>query len=636
MEALINSAAARHEPSEAPRHNSNRRVSAQFQPIEVDSPNDGKSDPYLIDIISDMTFVDKMSSEQPVSPQLSRRASGSGLVSAQVAAWPPAPPSRDPTSPPQQDAQPIAPRLRTRTSSSSTSAPPSAFQRLIAKEKDEEGNKIPSLTLSTLRSEQGNVARKAKYYSELDREATTGMELGVRNRKMSYPEDGSQGPRRRSRVFSDPSSASQPEIDSLLPLSPSETVDDPVDDLPEDLTIILSDKSRQLSPTAIDSEECTSPSTVVAITPTSTVASPQESIHTGIFARYKPKTSTSPSKRKKADGNSSLGEIRLSDILSMRRSDSSKKDIFQEDKPTQPLSLHGRHLSNGTSNGSIDNTFEFTVPATIGDVLSRESQVPTIVQPTSEVKPFTLSSSPASQQSKDQPSPSLIRDFSTSSDVSCETPQRSADSPGSLFGTRKKGKKSPAKLYGGLLSPTSDITSFGRGDLSLESEMQSKIECLDGELVKLRASGAASPCEQARQKKAEKEASQEPAKVDGAQELKEDIPVAEVRPRPRTVGHRRARTFAARPLSLYIPSNNDDAEEDQFPSHSRRYSSVNGFESFAALHDNGPFTTDSEQMSMVLRRYYAFQREVEDALNQSRSQWRNTAFSDDEMSSEYL
>ncbi|CAG8735498.1 13240_t:CDS:1, partial [Acaulospora colombiana] len=227
----------------------------------------------------------------------------------------------------------------------------------------------------------------------------------------------------------------------------------------------------------------------------------------------------------------------------------------------------------------------------------------------------------------DQPSPSLIRDISTASDMSCPTPQRSADSPGSLFGSRRKGKKSPGKLYGGLLSPTSDINSFGRADVSLDSEPPSKIECLDGELVAIRASGAASPCEQARQRKASVTETQPEKKA-----AKEDIPVAEVRPRPRTVGHRRARTFHARPLSLYIP-NDDKAEEERFPSHSRRYSSVNGFDSFAALHSSGPFSADSEESSMVLRRYYAFQREVEEALNQSRQQRRNTAFSDDELSS---
>ncbi|PVF92931.1 hypothetical protein CPB86DRAFT_144768 [Serendipita vermifera] len=605
MEALINSPMARQEPPVVPKHNANRRVSAQFQPIQVDSPKDA----YF---------------EEPVSsPQLSRRASGSGFVSAQVAAWPPAPPSMDPTSPPQQDAQPIAPRLRTRTSSSSTSAPPSAFHKLIARERDEEGNKIPSLTLSTLRSEQGNVSRKARYYNDLDREATLEMEMGIR--PDGHSEDGSQGARRRSRVFSNPSSTLQSPTDTILPQSPSEAGTDPVDDLPEDLTIILSEKGRQLSPMTVDGEECASPSTIIS--PTSSMASPQEFVYTGVDAQPEMKAKVSPRKQKKQDGNSSLGEIRFSDIMRMRRRSDSTKDVFDTDRSAQGLSLHGRHLSGTTSLGSIDNTFDFITPANIGDVLPRESGITTVVSETKRsTSPF------ASQQSlcKDQPSPSLIRDISTASDVSCETPQRSGDSPGSLFGSQRKGKKSPRKLYGGLLSPTSHITSFGRADVSIESEAQSKVECLDGELVAMRASGAASPCEEARQRKVSTTEPQ-PEREAAKESAKEDLAATEVRPRPRTVGHRRARTFHARPLSLYIP-NEDNAEEDRFPSHSRRYSSVNGFESFAALHNNDPFSAESEEPSMVLRRYYAFQREVEEALNQSRSQWRNTAFSDDELS----
>ncbi|CAG8735493.1 13239_t:CDS:1, partial [Acaulospora colombiana] len=213
---------ARQEPGAVPKHNANRRVSAQFQPIEI-IQNDGTLDLYCTDIFSYLILIDAAYTEQPVeSPQLSRRASGSGFVSAQVAAWPPAPPSKDPTSPLQQEAQPIAPRLRTRTSSSSTSAPPSAFQKLIARERDEEGNKIPSLTLSTLRSEQGNVSRKARYYDDLNREATIEMEMGVRS---GLSEDGSQGARRRSRVFSDSSSTSY--IDTALPISPSPAASDP-------------------------------------------------------------------------------------------------------------------------------------------------------------------------------------------------------------------------------------------------------------------------------------------------------------------------------------------------------------------------------------------------------------------------
>ncbi|KAG8826169.1 hypothetical protein FRC19_009601 [Serendipita sp. 401] len=124
-------------------------------------------------------------------------------VIQQAAAWPPAAPSKDQTSLRPTDLPVPSQRERTRTSSSSNTVPPSAFNlRLnLEKEKDE-----ASLTLRTLRSEQGNVSKKAQFYGDLERRATLEPDFGVRDRRTSHPQNNSL-PSSRSRQSSFPAVA---------------------------------------------------------------------------------------------------------------------------------------------------------------------------------------------------------------------------------------------------------------------------------------------------------------------------------------------------------------------------------------------------------------------------------------------
>ncbi|KAG8800268.1 hypothetical protein FRC16_003252, partial [Serendipita sp. 398] len=145
---------------------------------------------------------DSIAFEESSSPPR-RRASKSSRVIQQAAAWPPAAPSKDQTSLRPTDLPAPSQRERTRTSSSSNTVPPSAFNlRLnLEKEKDE-----ASLTLRTLRSEQGNVSKKAQFYGDLERRATLEPDFGVRDRRTSYPQNNSL-PSSRSRQSSFPAVA---------------------------------------------------------------------------------------------------------------------------------------------------------------------------------------------------------------------------------------------------------------------------------------------------------------------------------------------------------------------------------------------------------------------------------------------
>lgn len=211
-----------------------------------------------------------------------RRASGSAILH-QVAAWPPVAPVHNPTSSSQNDPilTTIVPiRQRTRTSSSTSSAPPSAFNRLQSNASV--NDEIPSLTLKTLRATRGHVKQKAQFYGDLDREAKN-AELTMRARKSS----GDDGSSRhlavpvRTRPVSFSGTDAQKETEGLMP---------PVDivtDIPEELRDILVQRSSiaMPEPASPKEEKPTAALPEDVPTPTSTSQeSPQEFVYTGVDA----------------------------------------------------------------------------------------------------------------------------------------------------------------------------------------------------------------------------------------------------------------------------------------------------------------------------------------------------------------
>ena len=339
------------------------------------------------------------------SSQPLRRASGSAITH-QVAAWPPVAPVNNPTSSSQNDpilAAILPIRERTRTSSSTSSVPPSAFNR---KQLTSDANEaVPSLTLKTLRATRGHVLQKAKYYGDLDREAKN-AELALRNRKMSCDDGNRTGlaPPVRTRPVSFSGVDAEKERDGLMPPV------DVVTDIPEELRNILVQRSSLDIPESTqdiskdDASVVALPSSDVPTPTTGTTGTTQEFVYTGVDAasqEVKQHIKAAPSLAHSSEYSlcqdfSSYDEVSKPGLAPSKQPElapvASSADVFLENPPIKtrpthkvqssvisvesaasycvvtqhpelpsipPLVIHGRHSSVESTGLSADDTFSF-------------------------------------------------------------------------------------------------------------------------------------------------------------------------------------------------------------------------------------------------------------------------------------
>lgn len=684
--------------------------------------------------------MDHQDLEETQRTPLVRRTSGSGVVSQQVAAWPPVHPSKSPTSPFPNDLPLPAPRQRKRTSSSTASVPPSAFNRktsLLADERPEE-----SLTLRTLRSENGNVARKAKFYGDLAKEASTEREFGLRIRKGNQSKD-------------DASRSSRARLGSFPPLEASSGVDITTD-IPEELQTILMQAEPVIVPPAQQVEE--EPRTKTE----SSDESVQEFVYTGVDAE--PQSTTK-------DYNivnefSSYDNVDKADVPASEASPAPQpEDVFAPTKSTEPavvtesdasycvvskrtapFVLHKPEVSVDSPNQTINDTFAFTskpnpfngAPKPISVNRPHHRRTRSVTTPTSPAstdlstgsrddsfsfapiatkqparRPLAdVFASPTSETDADNSLhldeinlPELVShsaDSSTSGGLTSvdsffdRSHNRSSSSTSSVFAifgmeqseTERKGAAGTGNLFGDK-RPMSLISSYSDvGVVSDEDGVREQLELVEGT-----GSKTPVPSRSPVKPKSPPKTESSPAKpVDTSatdRTLDEEIQAAIPRPRPRGVaagsGHHRRRTTlglshvrqmtiaeAIQEMEMYEPavnagsqtwsrgsSNTTEESNDTLattnisstPNASfatsvlarppMRPMSVPRHVSCASWHASTSWEDErivaiaggdpEVENNMVLRRYYTFQREAQEALERSHSEWQDTAFSMDEV-----
>ena len=231
-----------------------------------------------------------LNESSPILPL--RRASGLAITS-QVTAWPPVASTGNPTSSSQSD--PILSDLQIQQRSRTSSVPPSAFNRILSVTLDSNPNEsAPSLTLKALRATRGHVLQKAKFYGDLDREASAAME--ARDRRLSYQEDrgvARLAPLTQSKLVDSSDVDSEKEKNGLMPPI------DIVTDIPEELRNILAQRSASVMADPVAGvPEPEGSSTVVSSDPRGadcTQESTQQFVYTGIDAESRQLPEAAPS-----------------------------------------------------------------------------------------------------------------------------------------------------------------------------------------------------------------------------------------------------------------------------------------------------------------------------------------------------
>lgn len=701
----------------------------------------------------DQSLVSEKSIEGPSSTlaQPLRRASGSAITQ-QVAAWPPVATAHSPTSPSQNDPilAALAPvRQRKRTSSSTSSNPPSAFNRLPSNASANEV--IPSLTLKTLRATHGNVKQKAKYYGDLDREAKN-AEIALRSRKTSY-DDGNTTrlvPSVRVRPVSFSGIDASKERDEAMASV------DVVTDIPEELSNILAQQTSIASPksTAAQNEDdtITLPADIPTTTTSNITGVTQEStpfVYTGVDAStqvIKQHTKAVPSLAHSSDYSfcrefSSYDEVNKAEVEPPTQPKTAalsapSTNVFLQSPPAQPrlthksetsvasvesvgsycvvtqrptlppippLVLHGRQSSVESTGLSMDDTFAFASKPSLepshsltgairpghrrtrsvisvntgasrrhgnrGSTGSQESKISFSPFPRPEMSDRSFSpglpsimASPISHRSFDltasEPtSPVSPNTGFTSSDSLFDSPHNrlsSSTTVGSLFGVDAGQKGSKGNLFGPQ-KPASLISD--QTDTSIVSDNGSRptLECFDGERISSKVLDQLSPCDPSKRKRLVARRNgipsfEPPTKEETSSKAAIDLDVvdkmlaAEIAtastnlPKSRSLGHRRARTVLSRPLTINVDPIHEGQEDlpglSHSPSRSRGSSSTSA--AISSQNDSSDsavaIAEPQPETGMVLRRYYTFQREVQQELDHSRQLWEDTAFSADELS----
>jgi hypothetical protein len=655
-----------------------------------------------------------------------RRKSGSG-VAQQVAAWPPVPPSKVSASAIENEVKSVKPRQRTRTSSS-ISNPPSAFNpkhTLIEKEGEVD---VPSLTLRTLRAEQGNVQKKAKFYCELDKEAQ--LEKSLKNRRISQPDASEAVPRVRRRPVSFPALDSDSQsADDTVKVTTLRPVVDVVTDIPAELTDILlhQAKTDTAQPLASSPSPSHGPSRddLALANVSSPTESSQEFIYNGVDAQIaqSPSSIAHSSDYSLCNEFSSYDEISRTEVVTVQPSQSvsSPADVFMGEShpplhrtdqsiaslesvasycvvskrpPIQripPMVIHGKQPSIDSSNMSAEDTFAFAgenMPNVFGrsahrragsifSVTSTESgmSLGAMNRPGIGDKLFTFNgplsdisaspsvdgnakvggiSEPSSPSTIPASSPGSVLDGGyTSTDSLFDKPQHrmsSSSSIASVFGPNSSEKVSRGNLFGAV-RPLSLVSNYSQVGMISDNEQQTPVRCLDGEVVRPKAFEPLSPCEQAQKTRLAVKPALRVVNIFEGAEKPPPTPVSDLtaklsaserqpasRVRPRGSGHRRQQALYSRPHA--ITESICEAQEEvpdlyHSPSRSRGSSNTSTDTAGSTSESAVAIAEPEQENTMVLRRYYTFQREAQEEIGQSQLVWGDTPFSFDELSGEW-
>lgn len=313
--------------------------------------------------------------------KLSRRVSGSS-VARQVAAWPPVPMQKE-------DSLSTLHQQRERTASSSSN-PPSAFRLSLSEKESKSESGLTSVTLRTLKSEQGNVQKKARYYGELDREAKKNMASMMRKASVSESLITSRS-RRRKTSSPAPDTTNEAKGDNESPPSV-----DVVTDIPKELTEILFQSPLATIQDSISPERASVCADAKLPTP-SIADSASEFVYTGVDAQEKKSVKALSSVARSSEYSFcnwlSYSEINRPEVAEKQAASSTtptSSDVFVDTKrPTlrhrtdqsiasvhsvdsycvvskrpplreaPPLVMHGKHASIDSGNTTAENTFTF-------------------------------------------------------------------------------------------------------------------------------------------------------------------------------------------------------------------------------------------------------------------------------------
>ncbi|KAG8833323.1 hypothetical protein FRC17_010898, partial [Serendipita sp. 399] len=642
-----------------------------------------------------------------------RRASKSSRVVQQAAAWPPAappPPPKDRSSPRPTDTPATSQPERARTSSSN-SVPPSAFHLRLNSESKKD---VASLTLRTLRSEQGNVSKKAQFYGDLERRATLEQELGVQRRQTSHPQNNSL-PSVRSRQNSFPvlsataATVSGPahRVDELFEAAGNKAhVEVEVAQGQIDSSLLATSESPASTSSSDTSTEVFVYTGVDAQSPKpASIAPTTEYSFCNEFSSYdevskadlpnSPAKNITPVANLPEDVFSNLstkvraGHQRRESVVSVE-SDASYCVVNKhspEKAGRRPLVLHRHQISTDSADQYVNDTFAFAskknlfpgIPShrtgvirpshrrnrsvvSVSSVQSRRSRIsnhstssslslsalrrPGIGekmmlsrQPLPDISSSSSLSFGASNDSLQTDRITLPSCPSSPSETGFASVESFFDRPRtrmsptssvfSVFGIEPTSKPASRGNLFGHKRPMSLISNYsGLGVISDEEERRGEGQQLIHEGTDPSHSG-------------EQSTSQISIDVETMDKmLQEEIEKASVsRVRLQGMGHCRQNSSA-----LYQPSIAETLEEaaesalppSLSPPRSRGSSSTTDASqsrpSVSTEDHNVAIVEPEVETNMVLRRYYAFQREAQEALDHSHTVWEDTAFSADELS----